>query len=477
MMFDVLVIGAGAAGLHVALVAADDGASVCLVSRKPLAESASFRAQGGLAAALGPDDSPALHAEDTLRAGRAACRRSAVEVLVAEAPEGIRQLERRRIAFDRGPDGELALGLEGGHSRRRIVHAGGSETGRALTGRLSELATAEPRIDVMEGVSALALWSDGERCVGALTDRGPLLARGTVLATGGAAALWSRTTNPWGAIGAGMVLAQAAGAELADLELCQFHPTALVLPGDERDGFLLTEALRGEGAQLLDASGERFTDELAPRDSVAVAILDRMEADATSHVQLDLRELDLRSFRTVTETLAAAGIDPAREPVPVAPAAHYLMGGVVIDLEGRTTLPGLLAAGECACSGLHGANRLASNSLSECFVLGTRAARAARQLDPPIDPPPLPEWRFQPPTERTRQALWAHAGPRRDAAGLEPLLDDPYPVARAVARGALERRESRGAHARSDFPRTDPALDGQHVVHAPDGEPSLESWA
>ncbi len=269
---DVVVVGGGAAGLHVALEAAEAGADVVLVSRKPLAESSSFWAQGGLAAALAADDSPGRHAADTLDAGRGLCRTSAVEVLTSEAPAAVEQLMSRGVRFDTESDGQLALGLEGGHSARRIVHAGGSETGRAITGRLAELVAAEARIEVLEGVSAVALWSDGSRCCGVITDAHNILAAATVMTTGGGAALWSRTTNPRGAIGAGSVLANAAGAEIADLELCQFHPTALALPGTRYDGSLVTEAVRGEGAVLLDAAGRRFTEELAPRDQVTAAM-------------------------------------------------------------------------------------------------------------------------------------------------------------------------------------------------------------
>jgi L-aspartate oxidase len=472
---DVAVIGAGAAGLYLSLAAAERGADVCLVSRKPLSESASFWAQGGLAAALADDDSPARHAEDTLNAGRGACRPDAVEVLAREAPGAVAELQRLGVRFDTEPDGRLALGLEGGHSARRIVHAGGSETGRALTGRLAELVSEHERIEVMEGASAEALWSDGERCAGAITDRGAISAPATVLATGGGAALWRRTTNPWGAIGAGAVIGHLAGADVADLELCQFHPTALALPGP-RDGALLTEAIRGEGATLLDAAGRRFTDELAPRDQVTAAILDRMDADGGESVRLDMRSVEPARFPNVVATLREAGIDPAREPVPVAPAAHYLIGGVVTDLEGRATVPGLYAVGECACTGLHGANRLASNSLSECFVFGARAAAAACADAPVTGPLPKPAWRFEPPAAETRDAVWRWAGPRRDAAGLERLLDDPYPLARLLAASALERRESRGVHRRSDHPRPDPRLDGTHLVCSPAGDVRAERW-
>ena len=473
---DVVVVGAGAAGLYTALSAAEHGARVGLISRKPLSESASFWAQGGLAAALAEDDSPERHAEDTLNAGRGACRPAAVEILAHEAPGAVAELQRLGVSFDTEEGGRLALGLEGGHSARRIVHSGGSQTGRALTARLAELVEAHPRVEVLEETSALALWSDSERCAGVVTDRGTISATATVLATGGGAALWERTTNPWGAIGAGAVLAHLAGAALADLEFCQFHPTALSKPGDPRDGALLTEAIRGEGALLLDAAGRRFTDELAPRDQVSAAILDRMGADGKDHVWLDMRAVDPDRFPNVVATLGEVGIDPTREPVPVAPAAHYLVGGVATDLDGRTSVAGLLAVGECACTGLHGANRLASNSLSECFVFGARAAAAAAGASPAEDFPALPDRRFEPPTTETRAAVWRDAGPRRDAAGLERLLDDPYPLARMIAASALARRESRGAHRRTDFPRSDPGLDGLHLVAGPDGAIHEERW-
>jgi L-aspartate oxidase len=272
-------------------------------------------------------------------------------------------------------------------------------------------------------------------------------------------------------------MAATAGADLADLEFCQFHPTALALPGTPYDGRLITEAVRGEGATLVDASGRRFTDELAPRDAVTAAILDRLEADGTAHVGLDLRSVDPARFPNVFSSLVEAGLDPASEPVPVAPAAHYTMGGVAVDLDGRSSLPGLYAVGECSCSGLHGANRLASNSLSECFVFGNRAAAAALG-ETPVDSPREPsEWReFEPPTEATRDAVWHLAGPLRDAERLKELIDDPYPLAAAIAASALNRRESRGGHLRTDFPGTDHQLDRVHNVLSPDGEIRRCSW-
>jgi L-aspartate oxidase len=338
------------------------------------------------------------------------------------------------------------------------------------------MVAAETRIEVRERTSMSSLWSDGERCHGVLTEDGGIAAAATVLATGGAAALWRRTSNPRGAIGAGPTMASAAGADLADLEFCQFHPTALYLPGTRFDGRLITEAVRGEGATLLDAAGRRFTDELAPRDAVAAALLDRLEADGTEAVRLDLRGIDPERFPNVFSALREAGLDPAAAPVPVAPAAHYTMGGIAVDVQGRSSLPGLLAVGECACTGLHGANRLASNSLSECFVFGTRAARAALGETGVEHPPEPGEWRFAPPSEATRDAVWELAGPRRDPGRLSRLLEDPYPLARAIATSALARRESRGGHLRADFPGIDSELDGVHFLYAADGEMRRESW-
>jgi len=458
------------------LRAAERGGRVCLVSRTPLSQSASFWAQGGLASALEPDDSPASHAADTIAAGRGLCRTSAVRALAEEAPGAVRDLLARGVVFDLDHEGRLALGLEGGHASRRIVHSGGSQTGHELTSKLAAMVAAEPRIEVRERTSATALWSDGERCHGVVSDNGPIAAAATVLATGGAAALWSRSTNPRGAIGAGPVLAAAAGADLADLEFCQFHPTAIALPGSPFDGALITEAIRGEGAKLLDAAGERFTDELAPRDAVTAAILDRMRTDDAAAVKLDLREIDPARFPNVFASLADAGLDPRSEPVPVAPASHYMMGGIAVDLDGRSSLPGLYAVGECSCTGLHGANRLASNSLSECFVFGERAAAAAVEEVAGGGSPPLPDWSFEPPTQETRDAVWRRAGPKRNPDDLAALVCNPYPLATAIARCALARRESRGGHLRTDCPAADPELDGVHLVVTPSGEVRREQW-
>jgi L-aspartate oxidase len=474
---DLIVVGAGAAGLFACLCAAREGAQVALVSARPLAETASYWAQGGLAAALAVDDSPERHLQDTLAAGRGLVRRSAAAVLTAEAPARFHDLEALGVRFDADRHGNLALGLEGGHGARRVVHAGGSATGRRILRQLSADVAEEPAIDVLEGARAASLIGDGRVTGVALEDGRTLTARGTVLATGGAAALWSRTTNPPGSFGSGLLLARAAGAALADLEFTQFHPTAVVgIKG--REGFLITEAIRGEGATLHDAHGDRFVDELAPRDAVARAIFRTLREQDIPAVELDMRDVDPGRFPNVVAALREAGLDPTAEPVPVAPASHYVMGGIVTDLDGRSQVLGLYAVGECACTGLHGANRLASNSLSECFVFGRRAAlRALDEPEPDTPGPSAPQEPVAPPPSRdTRKAMWRHAGLERDAEGLAALLDDPHPLARLVARSALFREESRGAHARADFPDTDAALDGRHTVLDPD-DPRLDAWS
>ena len=405
-------------------------------------------------------------------------RRSAATLLVREAPQAVRDLEALGVRFDADRHGNLALGLEGGHSKRRVVHAGGSATGRRVVRELSAIVAEEPGVHIYEEARVSAVWTTDGRSVGAtLEDGRSIQARATVLATGGAAALWSRTTNPPGSLGIGMLLAGAAGAALADLEFVQFHPTAVTgIKG--REGFLVTEAIRGEGATLHGADGERFVEELAPRDEVARAVQAQMTADRRPHVDLDMRHIDPSHFPNVVGALRAAGLDPATQLIPVAPASHYCMGGVVTDLDAATTVPGLYAVGEAACTGLHGANRLASNSLTECFVFGARAARAG--LSEPLvvaaDAPP-PSTPLERPSRETQHALWNHAGLIRTREGLERLLDDPHPLARTVARCALLREESRGAHTRLDFSKLDPALDLHHAVVRGRNSPVFERWS
>jgi L-aspartate oxidase len=460
---DVLVVGTGAAGLTAALIAADRGASVLMLTKGHAPDSSSWHAQGGIAGAIGDDDTAALHAVDTERAGRDLCRPSAVRILVEEGPARVRELITLGVPFD--PE----LSLEGGHSRRRVSSVEGAATGWAVTSLLGRRALRSERIATIEATAVLSLLVVDGRCIGVLTPEGPVTARATVLAMGGAAALWARTTNPAGQIGDAVAIAVTAGAAVADMEFMQFHPTVL-----EGSRLLLTEALRGEGATLLDSAGERFVDELAPRDEVARALVRKGRAF------LDLRSIDRSRFPGLMAEIEKSGFDPAVQPIPVSPAAHYTIGGIVTDLHGRTDIGGLYAAGECAATGVHGANRLASNSLLECLVFGRRAALAA--LDEPplpaslrdvVPEEPAPPQRIAP--ESLREQVWCDAGVVRDPADLTELAASPDPVASLVARFALARAESRGVHYRIDAPVPDPAFEG-HFVLRPGRGLALEHW-
>jgi len=499
---EVLVIGGGLAGLFTALCAAETG-RVTLVTEGTLLASNSYWAQGGVAAAVDDEDTPLLHAMDTLRVGGGLNNPEAVRILSEEGPARIGDLLRLGVLFDGGPGGPH-LGLEGGHSRRRILHASGSATGSRIVAVLAERVRRHPAITVCEETVARVLLSDGARCSGALlqhreTGRRQLaLAPATVVATGGASALYSRTTNPPAARGAGIALAAAAGAAIADMEFVQFHPTALALPNER--SFLLSEALRGEGAYLLNAAGERFMlarhelGELAPRDVVARAIVEELGRDGTDHVYLSLRHLNVAPLRArfanIDAYLRGKGLDLATDLLPVAPAAHYLMGGIATDNWGATTVAGLLACGEVTCTGVHGANRLASNSLLECLVFGARAARAAVAYagdtrvsapnvalnaiaEPVIYPGEPPEAELT----RLREALMARAGLVRDEVELAALESDlaawrdsmdatlrpAIDVAAMIARSARLRTESRGAHLRADYPAEDPSW-AAHII-------------
>ena len=453
-----------------------------LVSPTPLAQTASYWAQGGLAAALAADDSAELHLRDTELAGRGLVRRSAAEILVAEAPDCVRDLQALGVRFDADRSGRLALGLEGGHSVRRVVHAGGSATGRRVVRQLSALVAAEPRIAVLEGARARALWSVDGAARGLICDDGQIVAaRAVVLGTGGAAAMWARTTNPPGSQGIGLLLAHHAGAALADLELLQFHPTAVIgIAG--REGFLSPRrsAARAPRCTTAPASASSTSSRRATR-SRARSTRACSETGERS-VGLDMRTVDPAHFPNVVSALREAGLDPDARADPRRPRRALHDGRHRRRPRRASTLPGLYAVGESSCTGLHGANRLASNSLSECFVFARRAVahalaqprRAARGR------------RAEPSCSALARAARAAARRRRDArravAGrrhrahrrraCSGCSTTPHPLVRAIARCALTREESRGAHQRADHPERDPALDGRHVVLASDRMPA-----
>ncbi len=469
-----IIVGGGLAGLSAALALAPR--PVLLLAAFPLGEQASSGwAQGGIAAALGSGDDAAQHLADTLAAGAGLCDPAAAGTIVARAPEVIDALTALGARFDYEPDGRIALGLEAGHGQRRIVHAADA-TGREIMRATVAAVRRTPSITVVENATALDLLTDTSGVAGLLarigTEEGGLTtvlrSRAVVLATGGLGGLYGHTTNPLGNIGAGIAIAARAGAMLADLEFVQFHPTALDVGQDPMP--LVSEAVRGEGAILIDAAGERFMAgvypraELEPRDVVSRAV---WRALARGPVFLDARHLGVHfaeHFPSIAATCLAAGIDPASTPIPIRPAAHYHMGGIATDAEGRSSIPGLWACGEAAGTGLHGANRLASNSLPEAAVTGRAvAASIAGTLAPTAAGPlMLPAVPATDPAllGRVRDILSRHAGVLRDADGLlaaiAALLPDaehgPAAVGLMMAVSMWRRQESRGGHARTDFP-------------------------
>jgi len=507
---DVLVIGGGAAGLRAAIEAAQFG-EVIVITKAGLTDSNSYCAQGGLAAVVGAADSLEAHVADTLRTGCGLGDEAVIRETLASAPAHIRQMRKWGVHFDED-DGGLELGREGGHSANRIIHAAGDATGRILSDGLLVRAQGNVHLKIFENCFVIDLLTDppvgrpDARCVGAITYHSRyglqiIRARWTILAAGGAGMLWRETTNPPVATADGIAMALRAGAVIADAEMMQFHPTTLYVAGSTRS--LISEAVRGEGGYLVDRSGRRFmTDyhemgDLAPRDIVSRAILDRMAATGATNVYLDVRGLGAerfaRRFPSIDHQCREFGIAPDKDLIPVHPAAHYMIGGVRVDIDGRTSLDGLLACGEAACTGLHGANRLASNSLTETLVLGSRCGRIAGEAlahDTGNMPSRMIDWR-NPKSDRTvldladirnslRSLMWRNVGIARNGQRLTETLEivsfwahyildkefyDPagwevqnmLVSAYLVSTCALRRTETRGVHYRVDFPETDPA--------------------
>jgi L-aspartate oxidase len=472
-----LIIGAGVAGLRAAIELAPAG-PVLVVAKESLRESSSEYAQGGIAVALSDDDRVELHEQDTLYAGDGLCDPAAVRALVEGGPAAIQELIDWGAEFDRD-GGELAFAREGAHSRDRVLHAHGDSTGREIARTLYRKAASFPNVTIAGYSSIADLLVDNNGVSGALLNGEAVPARSVLLATGGLGRVFLNTTNPDVATGDGVAMAWRAGAEIQDIEFVQFHPTALHVEGAPR--FLLSEALRGEGAYLRNAAGERFMAryhplaELAPRDVVSRAIVSEMKAGGSPHVFLDLTHAAPRFVRArfprIYETCLQYGVDLERQAAPVAPAAHYAMGGVRTDLDGRTSVPRLYAAGEAACTGVHGANRLASNSLLEGVVFGARAARAMLEPHSRLDPRrfELPRGIAAPSGPEiipfdVQTLAWRYCGIVREGAGLaeacqrlestapSPEARNMHAVALLMARCALAREESRGAHFRSDFP-------------------------
>ena len=498
---DVLVIGTGVAGLSSAIRAAGS-ADVIVLAKSSADQSNTSWAQGGVAAAIGPDDSPDNHALNTLEAGADLCDEPVVRNILREAPRKMRELIDLGMPFDRKSDGQLALGREGGHDHFRILHADGDATGAALSRTLLEACRKNEQVRLFENCFALDLLSDEGRCCGAITHHRRyglqvIWAKATILATGGSGRVYRESTNPPVATGDGLAMAYRAGADVADLEFVQFHPTTLYVAGASRS--LITEAVRGEGAQLVDSRGRRFMTqvheraELAPRDVVARAILDQVHQHQ-QNVFLDPTPIGPKRFAKrfpgISRLLRRFDITPGSDLIPVRPAVHYHIGGVWVDADGRSSLSGLFACGECACTGLHGANRLASNSLLEGLICGQQTAEAVlgqisdqpsmpHKIISDIRPPDRGELDLADVRSTLRSAMWRHVGIQRDGGRLgvvaerfdfwgrytlDKIFDDRAGwevqnllwVGALIVRAAAERTESRGTHYRTDFPSTDP---------------------
>lgn len=493
---DFLIIGSGLAGLYAALYASKFG-NVILLTKSTIEESNSFWAQGGIAAAMDPDDSTWFHIEDTLRAGRGLCNREAVEILVEEGRDRVIDMMELGMEFDTGDRG-LELGLEGGHTKRRVLHAGGTSTGREMVRFLIAAVENNSSITKYENTGVIKFLSDNDRCFGAVAmdqnfNANIILSKSTILATGGASALYKRTTNPKGSVGEGIALAYQAGAEITDMEFVQFHPTAFY--SEEGESFLISEALRGEGAYLLNSEGKRFMteyseySELAPRDIVSRSIFSEMNKSGDNNVYLDLRHIEsdyiVNRFSNIYNFCLNCNIDITKDLIPVAPAAHYTIGGVKTGLYGETNIKGLFACGEVASTGVHGANRLASNSLLECVVFARRAVDGAlRNSD---DEPCLPtelitqdmELEYSKPQSNSlseikrevSQILNSNVGIVRTKDGVLEAIENIEKISKSIeefsgyyrlklnmaldvslliAKFALIREESRGVHIRQD---------------------------
>jgi L-aspartate oxidase len=491
-----LVVGSGIAGLHTAWRASQHG-DVLLLTKRSLFDSATAYAQGGIAAALGAGDSPTLHRRDTLAAGAALCDAAAVQVLVEEGPARVRELQTAGAEFDLDPSGQLKLGREAAHSTNRIVHAHGDQTGAEVARTLIERVRASTRIRVLERARVLELVVTRGAAFGVRASVAgkavEIIADATVFAMGGCGQVFRYTTNPMVATGDGYAIAHRAGVTLADMEFVQFHPTALDTP--ENPLALISEAVRGEGAILVNDKGVRFMlkehrdAELAPRDVVSRAIYREQKR---SRVYLDARKLGksfTKRFPGIFALCAARGIDPRKDLIPVTPAAHYMMGGIVTDLIGHSSMPRLYAVGEVARTGVHGANRLASNSLLEGLVFAERVARDLANVVPIKSEPAAKQWQVPPladrgaahvAAERIRAVMWQHASIVRTAKGLRTALAELTEIeqrlpagateevnlvqtARLITEAALLRKESRGGHYRTDFPRAKSIWRGRHI--------------